>query len=149
MVAPTGVLVVGGARSIFLLPGGTVDGNIEAQGGFVALGDGAVVYGSVIQEGPVSPGIPPLAPAPFNVYFLSEDTGATVWGSVEMKDGALSAVEAVLGPNPLGTSTANYVDGDIKCEGGSVFPEAIPPSGSDWDGDGTPDGSIGGNYECP
>ncbi|MFQ6029887.1 MAG: hypothetical protein ACE5Q6_20620 [Dehalococcoidia bacterium] len=115
--------------------GGTIEGNIEASGGaclMVWLEDGASVEGNVIYAGQgnlvfknVISGEPGIA-------------GAKVDGNLEVNGGFLS---------PSGSSTSNYVDGNIICNGGEPKKGLGSGSETDWDGDGTDDGTIGGNYE--
>ena len=106
---------------------GEVNGNIEAKGGAVIFGAGALVRSDVIQEGS---GI---------VDFFADDPGlSTVNGNVVMKDGQLLA---------SGDSDSNRVNGSIECVGG------VAGDGTgdelDWDGDGADDGTIDGDYKCP
>ena len=120
------------------LIGGTIEGNIESASATVILSGGSTVFGNVISDGlggevRFPQGLPEQG-----------EPGATVYGNVEMKGtGLLTA------PNK---GQDNLVHGDIKCEApapnNDPHPGGFPRTATDWDGDGTVDGSLGGNFEC-
>ena len=93
LVAPTGFLAVGNITGFGT---GTVNGTIVSTGGLVLLGDGALIFGDVIQNGPVSlaPALNPFSPS--NVYFVGTGVGAMVLGNVEMNAGTLSAIDLLV-----------------------------------------------------
>jgi hypothetical protein len=111
---------------------GEVHGNIELEDdAFVEFALEARVFGNVEHEGP-------LGYVDFIGKIPSDNPdkiGAQVFGNIELEGGAELRAS---GPNQ-----ENFVGGNIECE--------TPTGGSatDWDGDGTKDGTIGGNFECP
>jgi hypothetical protein len=111
------------------LGGGTIEGNVKAVGRrcvMVWLVDDATVNGNVIYK------------AEGNLGFLGDSAGATVDGTVLLKNGLLWAT---------GASSSNRVDGNIVCNGGEPLGGQGSGSDVDWDGtDGDHDGTIGGRY---
>jgi hypothetical protein len=107
--------------------GGRVNGNVLSYGAtcvMIWLRDGAAVDGNVIHR---SDG---------NLGFLGNTSGATVTGAAILQDGHLFAT---------GSSTTNRIAGNLICNGGE--PQgAGAGTATDWDADGSTDGSIGGRY---
>lgn len=113
--------------------GGTVDGNVQTSGGacvMLWLRDGAAVGGNLVHR---SGG---------NLGFLGATTGATVDGNVILAgDDETTGLFA-------GAAETNRVRGHIICIGGEPAGDPALADETDWDGDGTVDGTIGGHFLC-
>ena len=115
------------ARGGFLRVKGTINGNIEASGeALISLRTRALVFGNVVHEGGSG-----------GVEFTGNkvERFARIVGSIEL--GPQATMSA------WGRSPSNLITGNVNC--------ATPiPGGTetDWDGDGSADGVIFGNYQC-
>lgn len=112
----------------------TVNGDVKGEGNAqIELARQAMIVGDVKHKGPAG-----FVDFKGEVPQNNPNAGATqVDGDVKAEGGALILA--------TGINTKNLVTGDLKCQtvaGGT-------PTATDWDGDGTTDGTVVGNFKCP
>lgn len=112
--------------------GGAVNGNLTSSGGYctmVWLRDGVSIEGNLTHGSAGNLGFLDVGGDP-------EPAGSFVAGNVRLNGGRLFASSV---------ATDNRIDGHIVCDGGVA--NFGPGSETDWDGDGSVDGTIGGHYQ--